>query len=108
VITLKPQIDFAAWGAPRRVVKEEEPFHCVSCAKPFGTRSAIERVVAKLSGQHWMFAGAAGEARTRILQMCEDCRVEAVVDQNFDPHAPERPAPRTAEVYRPRPTTTLS
>ena len=40
-----PQLDFAAWDAPRRVVKEEEPFHCIRCGKPFGTKSTIERVV---------------------------------------------------------------
>jgi ferredoxin len=105
VITLQPQIDFAAWSNGRRVVKEEEPFHCVSCAKPFGTRSTIEGVIAKLRERHWMFSGPAGQDRTRILQMCEDCRVEAAVGQNLDPHAPERAAPRTSADYlreRPR------
>ena len=98
VITLKPQIDFPAWDAPRRLVKEEDPFHCVACAKPFGTRGAIERVVEKLGEKHWMFAGPDGAARLRLLMMCADCRVEAAVNQNFDPHAlPPRPRPRTAE-----------
>jgi ferredoxin len=99
VITLMPQIDFPAWNAGRKVVKEEEPFHCTVCAKPFGTRSAIERVVAKLSGSHWMFAGPEGEARTRVLTMCEDCRVEAVVSSNLDPHEGPRPAARTTADY---------
>src|SRR3712207_5463314 len=79
-ITLVPQVDFKAWDAPRRVLKEEEPFHCVSCAKPFGTRSTIERVVRKLQDQHWMFSGSSGQDRVSILMMCEDCRVEAVVN----------------------------
>jgi ferredoxin len=100
VITLKPQLDFVAWSEPRRVVKEEEPFHCISCARPFGTKSTIERVVAKLQDRHWMFSGAAGQERVRVLQMCEDCRVEVVVGESFDPHAaPARPKPRTAEDY---------
>lgn len=100
VITLQPRLDIPAWEEPRRVVKEEEPFACVSCAKPFGTRSAIERVVSKLQDRHWMFSGNAGIARTRILQMCEDCRVEAVVNESFDPHSPlQRPLVRTAETY---------
>ncbi len=99
VITLKPQLDFAAWNNGRRVVKEEEPFHCTSCAKPFGTRSAIERVIAKLSGSHWMFAGPEGEARTRVLTMCEDCRVEAVVNASFDPHEGAGRRPRTTDDY---------
>jgi ferredoxin len=99
VITLKPQLDFAAWDNPRRVVKEEEPFHCISCAKPFGTKSAIERVVQKLQDKHWMFSGE-GASRTRVLMMCEDCRVEAVVNESFDPHTvPQRPLPKTTEDY---------
>ncbi|WP_372421773.1 4Fe-4S binding protein [Salinarimonas chemoclinalis] len=99
VITLEPRLDFAAWDAPRRVIKEEEPFCCVECGKAFGTRSTIERVMEKLGGRHWMFAGADGERRLRVLQMCEDCRVQAVVNESFDPHATERPRPRTSEDY---------
>jgi ferredoxin len=34
VITLKPQIDFRAARAPARILKEEEPFCCISCGKP--------------------------------------------------------------------------
>jgi ferredoxin len=97
---LEPRLDFAAWDEPKRVLKQEEPFHCSSCAKPFGTRSAIERVMAKLGDKHWMFSGADGQARLRVLTLCEDCRVEAVVNDTFDPHiVPERPKPRTTEDY---------
>ena len=47
-----------------------------------------------------MFSGAAGQDRTRVLMMCEDCRVEAVVNEGFDPHAmPPRPKPRTTDDY---------
>ena len=46
-----------------QVLKGEEPFHCVSCGKAFGTKSTIERVLARLKGKHAMFqtrgAGAA-------------------------------------------------
>lgn len=100
VITLAPRLDFAAWAEPRRIVKEEEPFDCIACGKGFGTRSTIERIIEKLRGNHWMFAGAAGEARVRSLMMCEDCRVEAALNEGFDPHAaPERARPRTGEDY---------
>jgi ferredoxin len=98
VIRLKPQLDFAAWNAPARLVKEEEPFHCITCSKPFGTRSSIERVVAKLRDRHWMFSGQLGQDRTRVLMMCEDCRVEVVVNESFDPQAmPQQQPPRTIE-----------
>jgi len=98
VISLTPQLDFRAATASARVLKEEEPFHCISCGKPFGVKSTIERVAAKLEGRHWMFKGQA--QRLDILKMCEDCRVTAVTEQDFDPYgAPARPAPRTTEDY---------
>lgn len=99
VISLEPRLDFAAWAEPKRLIKEEEPYPCVSCGKPFGTRATIERVMAKLSGTHWMFSGPDGERRSRVLQMCEDCRVETVVNDSFDPHEIERMKPRTTDDY---------
>jgi hypothetical protein len=57
-------------------------------------------VIEKLKNHHWMFAGSAGQSRARVLMMCEDCRVQAVVNESFDPHsAPQRPKVRTAEDY---------
>ncbi len=98
VIELKPQIDFRAAIAPARIVKQEEPFHCIRCDKPFGVKSTIERVTAKLEGKHWMFKGNA--KRLEVLKMCDDCRVIAMTEDDFDPYgAPGRPAPRTTEDY---------
>jgi ferredoxin len=98
VISLRPQLDFRAATAASRVVKEEEPFHCISCDKPFGVKSTIERVTAKLEGKHWMFKGNA--KRLEVLKMCDDCRVIAMTQDSFDPYgAPERPKPRTTEDY---------
>ncbi len=84
-ITLVPQIDFVAWEAPKRVMKEEEPFACTGCGKPFGTRSTIERLQARLSS-HWMYSGPEGEKRRELLTLCDDCRTERVVIEGFDPH----------------------
>ena len=98
VITLRPQLDFRAATATARVLKEEEPFHCIRCDKPFGVKSTIERVAAKLEGKHWMFKGQGD--RLDILKMCDDCRVIAVTEQNFNPYGtPERAPPRTTEDY---------
>lgn len=89
-ITIAPQIDLNAWAAPKRVLKEEEPFACTSCGKLFGTRSSIARVMAKLDG-HWMFSGEVGAERRALLTMCDDCRTREVVMAGFDPHeAPQR------------------
>jgi ferredoxin len=98
VITLKPRLDFRAATAMSRVLKEEEPFHCIRCGKPFGVKSTIERVIGKLAGQHWMYAR--GSKRLDALRMCEDCRVAAVTEDDFDPHgAPPRPVVRTTDDY---------
>jgi ferredoxin len=98
VITLTPQLDFRAASASTRLLKEEEPFCCIRCGKPFGTKSTIERVAAKLEGKHWMFSGPA--SRLEVLKMCEDCRVAAVTTAGFDPYAAaERPRPRTSDDY---------
>jgi hypothetical protein len=53
------------------VLHEEQPVCCVSCGKPFATRSMLEVLSRKLAG-HWMFQT---EESRRRLQMCEDCRV---------------------------------
>jgi ferredoxin len=98
VISLQPQFDFRAATAQARVLKEEEPFCCIRCSKPFGVKSTIERVSAKLESKHWMFKDSA--QRLDIIRMCEDCRVAAVTEQDFDPYgAPARPNPRTTEDY---------
>jgi ferredoxin len=97
VITLTPQLDFRAATTASRTLKEEEPFACIRCGKPFGVKSTIERVSAKLAGRHWMFKGTA--ERLDVIKMCEDCRVIAMTEQEFDPHAAPRPQVRTTEDY---------
>jgi ferredoxin len=61
-----------------RVLHEEAPFECVACGKPFATRSMIERISQQMA-QHPMFQGAAA----RRLQMCEDCRVKDMMQEDF-------------------------
>ncbi|MDI1346856.1 MAG: 4Fe-4S binding protein [Pseudolabrys sp.] len=98
VITLKPQMNFLSFAARNRVIKEEEPFLCISCNTPFGVKSTVERVVAKLEGQHWMFKNS--KERLDVVRMCADCRVSAMAKENFDPFATTpRPPVRTTEDY---------
>jgi ferredoxin len=97
VITLVPRLAFAAATATR-VLREEEPFHCTRCGKPFGVKSTIDRILAKLEGKHWMYQSA--PQRLDLLKMCEDCRVIVVAQEGFDPHdAPPRPKLRTTDDY---------
>ncbi len=99
VIRLKPQVDFRARRAPAQVIKEEEPALCVRCGTPFGVKSTIDRVAARLEGRHWMYP--AGDRRLEALRMCADCRVIVMSEQQFDPFkgVPERAPPRTTDDY---------
>jgi ferredoxin len=97
VITLKPQLDFGAASRGTRVLKEEQPYCCIRCSKPFGVRSTIERVVAKLAGTHWMFKES--PERLDLIRMCEECRVAFVSEKEFDPYEPQRPPVRTTDDY---------
>jgi ferredoxin len=97
VISLTSQLDFRAATALPRVLKQEEPFACVRCGKPFGVKSTIERVAAKLEGKHWMFKGSA--RRLDVIKMCEECRVSVVAEEDFDPYGKPRPPVRTTEDY---------
>ena len=98
VISLKPQVDFRAATASSRIIKQEEPFDCIRCGKPFGVKSSVERVAAKLEASHWMFANS--KKRLDVIKMCADCRVSAMAEEKFDPFAgPKRPTVRTTDDY---------
>jgi ferredoxin len=98
VITLKPRLDFNAATAPARVLKQEEPFDCIRCGKPFGVKSTIERVTAKLAGKHWMYGSA--DRRLDSLKMCADCRVIAAAEAELDSaRGRPRPGVRTTDDY---------
>jgi ferredoxin len=68
-IALVPRLLLGAAAKEAVTLNEAQPFHCVRCGKPFGTRQMVENMLGKLTG-HSMFAG-----NTRRLQMCGDCRV---------------------------------
>ena len=97
VISLRPRLNFRAVADGVQVLKEEEPFHCVRCAKPFGVKSTIDKVIAKLAGIHWMYKD--DPDRLQLIKMCDDCRVAYVTEREFDPHAAPRPAMRTTDDY---------
>ena len=97
VITLEPRYNFSPAAMTPEVVKAEEPFHCVSCGKPFGTRSTVERVLARLKGKHAMFQT---EAQLRLIQMCDTCRIVTVAESGEDPlGGGARPRVRTTDDY---------
>jgi len=96
VITLEPRFDFTTASVERRVLYEEEPFECVSCGKPFASKSTIEKMINTLAEKHWMFQGAAAEK----LKMCEDCRVQAQFNEGDGPFKMgQNRVPRTTDDY---------
>ena len=96
-ITLAPRLDLSKEAMAPRVLHEEEPFDCINCGKPFGVRSTIEKIVAKLEDKHWMFKGS---DNVKLIQMCDDCRISAQYHQEGSPfRMGDRPKPRTTDDY---------
>ncbi len=96
VISLQPRLSFTEDARQAVVVKREEPFNCVGCGKPFGTKASVERIVAQLADKHAMFQGA--EAIERI-KMCQDCRVASLYNEEHPMAGGDRPPTRTTDDY---------
>jgi ferredoxin len=96
VITLVPRINFDTSKVASRILKEEEPFCCIRCGKPFGVKSSIERVVATLKDKHWMYKGS--PSKLDIIKMCDNCRVGFVAEQGFESYGTP-PVIRTTDDY---------
>jgi ferredoxin len=96
-LALVPQMNFTPAAMQPETLYEEEPFSCISCGKPFATRSVIERISIQLAGKHSMFSS---EEQSSLIKMCEDCRIEAQANSTTDPFATSaRPRPRTSDDY---------
>ena len=95
-ITYAPRLDLTDMALQQQVLNAEEPFECIECGTPFGVKSTIEKITEKLRG-HSMFAG---DDKLRMIQMCDDCRVNAQFHATDNPfQGGERPRPRTTEDY---------
>ncbi len=70
-ITLVPRLLMSDSRKKEVVLNETEPFDCISCGKPLGTKMLIDKMLGKLAG-HSMFQS---EGSLKRLQMCADCRV---------------------------------
>lgn len=96
-LTLDPRLNLADDALRPIVLKEEEPFQCIECGKPFGVRSTVMRLTEKLAGKHSMFQD---NKAVKLIQMCDDCRVNAVYHSENNPFAMgERPRVRTTDDY---------
>ncbi|WP_424987350.1 4Fe-4S binding protein [Microbulbifer sp. S227A] len=96
-ITLAPRMDTSDAALTQRVLNEEEPFACIECGALFGVKSTVERVMDKLAGSHPMFASS---EQARMIQMCDDCRVNRQFHSTDNPFAgKDKPRVRTTEDY---------
>lgn len=96
-ITLEPRLNLADSALDQVVLNEEEPFACVECGALFGVKSTVEKIVEKLAGKHSMFAN---ENAARMIQMCDNCRVNAQYHSEDNPFmGGERPRVRTTDDY---------
>lgn len=96
-ISLEPRLDFTPAALSQVVLYEEEPFNCVRCGKPFGTKKTVDRVIERLQDKHWMFKSP---ETVDLIRMCEDCRVVAQAEGGIDPfRMGERPKVRTTQDY---------
>lgn len=76
-IALVPRLLIGEAARQPVTLNETRPFHCVRCAKPFGTAQMVDAMLARLAG-HPAFAGAAAER----LKMCSDCRVIDMMEKD--------------------------
>jgi len=76
-ISLSPRLLLTPAVREPRVLNQSQPFNCVRCDKPFGTRQMVEAMMGRLAG-HSMFAQSDA---LRRLQMCADCRVVDMMSQ---------------------------
>lgn len=96
-ITLKPQMDLSKDALSPRPLHGEDPFECVSCGRPFGVASTINRIVEKLENQHWMYNKS---DNVQLIKMCDDCRVKSQFHGENAPMAGgKRPRVRTSDDY---------
>jgi ferredoxin len=77
-IALVPRLLIGEKAKEPVTLHEAEPFNCVRCGKPFGTRQMVQNMLGKLGG-HSMFIGG-----TRRLQMCGDCRVVDMMENKTE------------------------
>jgi ferredoxin len=96
-INLVPQLNLSKEALSHRALHGEDPFECVSCGRPFGVASTINRIVEKLENQHWMYTNS---DNVQLIKMCDDCRVKAQYHGDNSPMAAgQRPRVRTSDDY---------
>ncbi|VAV99642.1 Iron-sulfur cluster-binding protein, partial [hydrothermal vent metagenome] len=81
-ISLTSQFNFDKSALSPVVLNSEEPLECTRCGKPFGSKSAIDKVIGILAGKNPMFQTS---KQLDLLKMCDDCRVISMSETEKDP-----------------------
>ena len=84
VISLAARYNFNKSALSPVILNQEEPFECTKCGKPFGSKSAIDKVIGILAGNNPMFQTS---SQLALLKMCETCRVITMAESDKDPMA---------------------
>jgi ferredoxin len=79
-IALVPRLSLSEKAKEPVILNEAEPFSCVRCGKPFGTRQMVQSMLGRLAG-HSMYGG---EGSLKRLQMCADCRVVDMMENRSE------------------------
>ena len=96
-IAYEARFDLSDAALSQSTLHEEEPAACIECGALFGVKSTIDKITEKLAGKHTMFANPDA---ARMIQMCDNCRVQAQYHSENNPFAGgERPKPRTTDDY---------
>ncbi len=74
-IALRPRLLLTEQAKTPAVLNEAEPYECIRCGKPFGSRRMVDNMLARLQ-KHSMFSG---KQTLSALQMCADCRAVEMV-----------------------------
>ena len=95
VIKLEPRLNLTNQAMSPQLLHEEDPAECIRCAKPFGSKSSIERIASQLAGKHAMFKSKQAQD---LIRMCDDCRIIVQTEVMNEPMAMgERPTIRTTD-----------
>lgn len=70
-LSLTPRLVLADYAKKEVTLNEAQPFHCIRCHTPFGTKQVVETMLGRLTNHSMFVDGPA----LRRLQMCADCRV---------------------------------
>ncbi|RPG58384.1 MAG: 4Fe-4S dicluster domain-containing protein [Flavobacteriales bacterium TMED235] len=96
-IILNPRLNLNNEALGQKTLNTEEPFSCISCDRPFGVKSTIEKIVSKLENNHWMYKDS---KKLDLVKMCDDCRVNAQYHEEDSPFKyGEKPKIRTTDDY---------